>query len=94
MRPDLDAAHHTRASRFRRQPRSVKAVSLYSVVSRGVVGRFGQRPIDGDVDADVARGRVETDVPGVRFPGASMRVLETGMALIAIATAILIGAGR
>jgi hypothetical protein len=65
-------------------------VSLYSVVSRGVAGRFGQRPI---VDqAPVAR--VEAAGPGVRFQSASMRLLEAGLALTAIATAILIGVGR
>jgi len=65
-------------------------VSLYSVVSRGVAGRLGQRSgiVTGQPD------RVDTTIPGVRLPGASMRVLEAGLALTAIATAILIGLGR
>lgn len=65
-------------------------MSLYSVVSRGVAGRLGQRSgiVTGQAD------RVDTTIPGVRLPGASMRVLEAGLALTAIATAILIGLGR
>jgi hypothetical protein len=65
-------------------------VSLYSVVSRGVVGRFGQRASDSNVSVDQAR----SGIPGVRLSGASMRVLEAGLALTAIATALLIGVGR
>jgi hypothetical protein len=65
-------------------------VSLYTVVSRGVAGRLGQRPIDDQ--ASVAR--VEAVSAGVRFQSASMRLLEAGLALTAIATAILIGVGR
>jgi len=63
-------------------------VSLYTVVSRGVSGRLGQRPSDRGTSADQAGTR------NVRLPGASMRVLEAGLALTAIATAILIGVGR
>jgi len=65
-------------------------VSLYTVVSRGVSGRFGQRPNDrgANVDEVGARNR------GVRLSGASMRVLEASLAFTAIATAILIGVGR
>jgi len=66
-------------------------VSLYSVVSRGVAGRFGQRPIIGDPAPAPQVGAVD---PRVRFQSASMRVLEAGLALTAIATAILIGVGR
>jgi len=75
-------------------------VSLYTVVSRGMVGRLGPRPIEADSKTGRARaGGVEADdveagEPEVRLPGASMRVLETGLALTAIATAILIGVGR
>ena len=64
-------------------------MSLYSMVSRGVAGRLSVRQL----------GQTRQDVPratslAVRFPGASMRLLEAGLALSAIATAILIGAGR
>jgi len=55
-----------------------------------VAGRLGQR-------SGIMTGRanrVDTTIPGVRLPGASMRVLEAGLALTAIATAILIGLGR
>ena len=65
-------------------------MSLYSVVSRGVWGRFGQRPADQGARVEQAGTRNQ----GVRLPGASMRVLEAGLALTAIATAILIGVGR
>jgi len=67
-----------------------RVVSLSSVVSRGVAGRFGQRTID--VAAPPARANVVD--PRVRFQGASMRILEAGLALIAIATAVLMGVGR
>lgn len=65
-------------------------MSLYSVVSRGVAGRFGQHAIE-DAAPDA---QVEAMDPRVRFHGASMRVLEAGLALTAIVTAILIGVGR
>jgi hypothetical protein len=65
-------------------------VSLYTVVSRGVSGRLGQRPNDPGANVD----RVTSGNKGVRLPGASMRVLEAGLALTAIATALLIGVGR
>jgi hypothetical protein len=67
-----------------------RVVSLYSVVSRGVAGRLGQRPIDDP--AQVAR--LEAVSPSVLLQSASMRLLEAGLALTAIATAILIGVGR
>jgi len=79
-------------------------VSLYTVVSRGVVGRLGQRP--SDPDATVAQGGAKGPQAGatiaqdgtrngeVRLPGASMRVLEASLAVTAIATALLIGVGR
>ena len=63
-------------------------MSLYTVVSRGVSGRLGQRPSDRGANLDQVGTR------NVRLPGASMRVLEAGLALTAIATAILIGVGR
>ena len=65
-------------------------MSLYTVVSRGVSGRLGQRPIGRGAQIDQANSRNQ----GVRLPGASMRVLEASLALTAIATAILIGVGR
>jgi hypothetical protein len=66
-------------------------VSLYSVVSRGMTGRLGQRQVD-DATTSVTERRSRT--PGVRLPGASMHVLEVALAIGAIATAILIGIGR
>jgi hypothetical protein len=63
-------------------------VSLHTIVSAGLAGRFGQRR----VAAAVARPRPARF--SVLLTGASMRVLETGLALTAIATAILIGLGR
>jgi hypothetical protein len=65
-------------------------VSLYTVVSRGVAGRLGQRPVTSAASADELGARN----PAVRLPWASMRVLETGLALLAIAAAIVIGVGR
>jgi hypothetical protein len=67
-----------------------RVVSLYSVVSRSVAGRFGERPI---VDA-APTTQVGSIDRRVRFQSASMRILEAGLALTAIATAILIGVGR
>ena len=65
-------------------------MSLSTMVSRGVAGRLRPRPAaDGE---NIDRPRV-TSV-AVRMPGASMRLLEAGLALTAIATAILIGIGR
>jgi hypothetical protein len=55
-----------------------------------VAGRFGQRSID--VAGPPAPANVVD--PRVRFQGASMRILEAGLALIAIATAVLMGVGR
>ena len=65
-------------------------MSLYTVVSRGVVGRFGQRRTEAGASVAQASARDGS----VRLPGASMRVLEASLALTAIATAILIGVGR
>jgi hypothetical protein len=65
-------------------------VSLSSMVSRGGVGRLRDRPYDEDASTD----RPRSTSFAVRLPGASMRVLEAGLALTAIATAILIGIGR
>ena len=62
-------------------------MSLYTIVSRGMAGR-----LSGRLD-DPAPGQQQ---PGGRvlLPGASMWLLQTGLAIMAIATAILIGAGR
>lgn len=65
-------------------------MSLFSLVNRGLAGRLGQRPGDPGADADRADGEAQS----VRLPGASMHFLEAGLALTAIATAILIGLGR
>ena len=62
-------------------------MSLYSMVSRGVAGRLGGRPDDPAQGEPGASGRV-------LLPGASMWLLQAGLAITAIATAILIGAGR
>jgi hypothetical protein len=65
-------------------------VSLSTMVSRGVAGRLRPR-----LAADVANiDRPRATSLAVRMPGASMRLLEAGLALTAIATAILIGIGR
>ena len=65
-------------------------MSLYTMVSRGVGGRLAQRGGSSSIEADKTEGRISA----VRLPGASMRVLEAGLALTAIATAILIGIGH
>ena len=65
-------------------------MSLSTMVSRGVAGRL--RPRLADDGANIDRPRVTS--LAVRMPGASMRLLEAGLALTAIATAILIGIGR
>ena len=65
-------------------------MSLYSLVSRGVAGRFGQHALE-DPAPTVQAGAAD---PLVRFQSASMWVLEAGLALTAIVTAILIGVGR
>ena len=63
-------------------------MSLSTIVNRGVAGRLRPRPAGASID----RPRVTT--LAVRMPGASMRLLEAGLAVTAIATAILIGIGR
>jgi hypothetical protein len=66
----------------------VQAVSLHTIVSDGVVGRLHLRR------APAAVVRPRTAEMAVRLTGTSMRILETGMAVTAIATALLIGLGR
>ncbi len=62
-------------------------VSLHTIVSDGLLGRFQAR-------RTVAVAQPRTTELGVRVSGASMRLLETGFALTAIAVALLIGLGR
>jgi hypothetical protein len=57
------------------------------MVSRGVAGRLVGRPDDPVQGEPEATSRV-------LLPGASMWLLQTGLAITAIATAILIGLGR
>jgi hypothetical protein len=70
-------------------------VSLHTIASVGF-GRLSQRRQPaalvrhGD-NSTVAQAPME--LPG-RFSGMSMRILETGLAVTAIATAVLIGLGR
>jgi hypothetical protein len=56
-----------------------------------VTGRFGPRTSDA---GSTSVPRAGSRLPSVRLSGASMRFLEAGLALGAIATAILIGVGR
>ena len=64
-------------------------MSLHTIVSDGLAGRLPTRRIAAAAVARPARSPM-----AVRLSGASMRVLETGLALTAIATALLIGIGR
>ena len=60
-------------------------MSLQTIVHDGLAARLGPR-----TESPVAE-RMELPV---RLSGMSMRVLESGLAFIAIATAVLIGLGR
>ena len=64
-------------------------MSLQTIASDALAGRLRSRR----VAAAVVVRPAETPM-GVRLSGASMRVLETGLALGAILTALLIGLGR
>jgi hypothetical protein len=64
-------------------------VSLHTLVTDGLAGRF---PARRSSTAVVSRRESSTLAAGLS--GASMRILETGLALAAIATAVLIGLGR
>ena len=64
-------------------------MSLHTIVSGGVVGRLHARR-----DAVSAVIQPPSTNMTALVSGASMRVLETGLAIIAIATALLIGLGR
>lgn len=64
-------------------------MSLHTVVSEGLIGRLHRRTAPA----------VAVEQPGstelaARLSGMSMRALETGLALTAIAVALLIGLGR
>jgi hypothetical protein len=63
-------------------------VSLHTIVQGSLAGRFHLR-------RDIAAGVPQrTAAVPIRYSLSSMRVLETGLALSAIATALLIGLGR
>jgi hypothetical protein len=64
-------------------------VSLQTIVSSGLAGRLRPRRA-------VAPAAVEPRIPqaAIDLPTGSMRILETGLALAAIATALVIGIGR
>jgi hypothetical protein len=96
MCPDPESGHDIRAFRHRRQAKERQIVSLYTVVSRGLVGRLGQHPDEPGAVAESVAGSepAVADNPAVWLQGASMRLLEAGLALTAIATAFLIGVGR
>ena len=70
-------------------------MSLHTIVSDGLAGRLAHRRAAAAtrtaVASTVAQPRIE--LPG-RLSGLSMRILETGLAVTAIATAFLIGLGR
>jgi len=69
-------------------------VSLHTIVSDGLTAR----PTNRRANAVPARVTVASAPPrvelAVRLSGMSMRVLETSLAVTAIATAVLIGLGR
>lgn len=64
-------------------------MSLHTLVNDGLAGRFHTRHV-----ADAVVARPSSAPMTVLLSGASMRLLETGLALTAIATALLIGLGR
>ena len=64
-------------------------MSLHTIVSDGLAGRLLHHP-----RRAVTATHARTTTLAVRFQGTSMRVLETGLAVTAIATALLIGLGR
>ena len=63
-------------------------MSLHTIVQRNFAGRLRLRR---EIPARAAAG---TAALPLRISISSMRVLETGLALSAIATALLIGLGR
>ena len=64
-------------------------MSLHTIVSSGVVGRLHSRR-----GAATAVIQPHASPITALLSGSSMRVLETGIAIVAIATALLIGLGR
>ena len=62
-------------------------MSLHSIARDGLAGRLHPRVVAGRLTSR------SVAVP-IRFSISSMRILETGLALSAIATAMLIGLGR
>ena len=64
-------------------------MSLNTIVSSGVAGRLHSRR--GAVSAVI---QPHASTMTALLSGPSMRVLETGLAVVAIATALLIGLGR
>ena len=64
-------------------------MSLHTIVTDGLAGRLHSREA-----AAAAVARPRPTHMAVLLSGASMRILETGLALTAIATALLIGLGR
>ena len=64
-------------------------MSLHTLVNDGLAARLQARR----AAATVVAGPRPTEM-AVRLSGYSMRVLETGLALTAIITALLIGLGR
>ncbi|HET9850943.1 MAG TPA: hypothetical protein VFP56_00390 [Candidatus Limnocylindrales bacterium] len=70
-------------------------MSLHTIVNDGHAGRRMQRRASAAAHHAVASTVAQ---PGMelsgRLSGMSMRILETGLAIIAIATALLIGLGR
>jgi hypothetical protein len=90
MRPTGNPADDTQRWSTAIGSQGARDVSLSTMVSRGVTGRL--RPRLANDGASVDRTRVTS--LAVRMPGASMRLLEAGLAATAIATAVLIGIGR
>jgi len=66
-------------------------VSLQTIVSGGVIGR--SRPRRSAVTPTAISQPHSSEIMTL-LSGASMRVLETGIAVVALATAVLIGLGR
>jgi hypothetical protein len=64
-------------------------VSLQTIVSSGLAGRLRLRRAVGPAALEPRVTQVAMDLSA-----RSMRILETGLALTAIATALLIGLGR
>ena len=63
-------------------------MSLHTIVQGAVAGRVRLRRLG------PARGAAGTTAMPLRISISSMRILETGLALTAIVTALLIGLGR